>query len=340
MCGDKMQQNDRVPFFDNAKALLMALVVLGHFAECGIEESRALKTLFIFIYAFHMPAFFFVSGIFVRLKSLSARLAIQKTISFVAIGFMLKLALFALGCLLNQVPSSFSLLSDSNIPWFMFSLAAFQLLAWLFKASNPITILVCSICLSLFVGYDQSVGDYLYLSRTIVFFPFFWVGTMFSPVGFEKLARSKIPKWGGVLVILAFATFCIFALGDVYDYRGLFTGRNPYAQVGIDQCGWINRLIAYIISACVGFAFLCLTPKRELRLLTRMGQSTIQMYFWHVPILDLILASGTFSMLIGASIPAWWLAWLALGLLVAAISSSKLFRLPLQPLLDLAREKS
>lgn len=147
-------------------------------------------------------------------------------------------------------------------------------------------------------------------------------------------------QMGGGLVISAFAMLCIFALGDVYGYRGLFTGRNPYAQVGIDQCGWINRLIAYVISVCVGFAFLSLTPKRELRLLTRMGQSTVQMYFWHVPILDLMLASGTLSMLIGTSIPAWWIAWLALGLLVAGISSNKILRLPLQPLLDLARGKS
>lgn len=192
-----MQQEARIPFFDNAKAILMALVVLGHFAECGIEESRALKTLFIFVYAFHMPAFFFVSGIFVKLKSLSARSAIQKALSCVAVGFMLKFALFALEHLLNWSPSPFSLLSDSNIPWFMFSLAAFQLLAWLFKTSNPITILACSICLSLFVGYDESIGDYLYLSRTIVFFPFFWVGAMLSPEDFEKLTCSKIAKWGG-----------------------------------------------------------------------------------------------------------------------------------------------
>lgn len=50
-----VQENKRVLFVDYFKALLMILVIMGHinFANSGIKA---------WIYSFHMPAFFFISG--------------------------------------------------------------------------------------------------------------------------------------------------------------------------------------------------------------------------------------------------------------------------------------
>ena len=48
--------------FDNYKAFLVVLVVLGHFIEPCYRNNSALYTLKWFIFSFHMPAFIFISG--------------------------------------------------------------------------------------------------------------------------------------------------------------------------------------------------------------------------------------------------------------------------------------
>ena len=48
--------------WDNARGMLITLVVLGHVIEPGVNSKGYLNWLFFFIYVFHMPAFFFLSG--------------------------------------------------------------------------------------------------------------------------------------------------------------------------------------------------------------------------------------------------------------------------------------
>src|SRR6476469_186875 len=56
----------RDPFFDNAKFLLIVLVVIGHNWYPLIGQSRAVKAAYMVVYAFHMPAFVLLSGYFSR----------------------------------------------------------------------------------------------------------------------------------------------------------------------------------------------------------------------------------------------------------------------------------
>ena len=52
----------RIYKFDNLKAILIFLVVFGHFLE--LVEGH--KLLYLTIYSFHMPLFLFLSGYFAR----------------------------------------------------------------------------------------------------------------------------------------------------------------------------------------------------------------------------------------------------------------------------------
>ena len=63
--------------FDNYRAFLIVLVVLGHFIEPSYTETAYLTNLKYFIFAFHMPAFIFISGYFAVKKSSPGKL-IQK----------------------------------------------------------------------------------------------------------------------------------------------------------------------------------------------------------------------------------------------------------------------
>ena len=57
---------DRDYFFDNARAVLIFLVVLGHMIQPYTSESNYMLALYLVIYSFHMPTFLFISGYFAK----------------------------------------------------------------------------------------------------------------------------------------------------------------------------------------------------------------------------------------------------------------------------------
>ena len=56
----------RKAYYDNAKFLLVFLVVLGHFIQSYIHDNKIIFTLYTTIYLFHMPAFILISGYFAK----------------------------------------------------------------------------------------------------------------------------------------------------------------------------------------------------------------------------------------------------------------------------------
>ena len=79
----------RIFLFDNLKFLLIMTVVVGHCLDCMIENSSIMKSLFIFIYSFHMPLFIYLSGLFHSNRNVKNR-----CISFIFIGYIMKIFLY------------------------------------------------------------------------------------------------------------------------------------------------------------------------------------------------------------------------------------------------------
>ena len=50
--------------FDNARAILILLVVFGHMLQPYTSGDKYLSALYLVIYSFHMPTFLFISGYF------------------------------------------------------------------------------------------------------------------------------------------------------------------------------------------------------------------------------------------------------------------------------------
>ena len=68
-----MSTQKRNIWLDNVKGFLIICVVAGHFLESGIDyHSNMCKSLFLFIYSFHMPLFVFASMRF-RQRNASAK---------------------------------------------------------------------------------------------------------------------------------------------------------------------------------------------------------------------------------------------------------------------------
>lgn len=267
----------RIAWWDNVRFILVMLVVMGHFADNFVNELDAYKSVFLFIYSFHMPLFFFISG-----NLHSEHKIIEKCLFYFSVGFLLKIVLSFSFQIIGDLPR-FSLLSDIFTPWYMFAMIAFVLITYVLKDQNKIYILVISVLLACFTGLDSTIGDTLYLSRIVVFFPFYWVGTMIKT---ETLLRLKKRFWKKIIslfVVILWIYFCFTYIDDLYFLRLLFTGRNSFSKI-IFEYGPLVRLLCYSLSALVSLSIMLLIPANYIDGFSNMGERSLHVYFWHWPV--------------------------------------------------------
>lgn len=320
------ESKKRIAYWDNLKFFMILLVVLGHFSLQHYDEADFSEILHLFIYAFHMPVFFFISGVFYNRTK-----AKTSCIFYMTCGLLLKLG-FALCSLILGEEVEFHLLYEGDIPWFMFALGYYYLFTYLLGNVNRKHVLVIGILLACMVGYEK-LGDYLTLSRSILFFPFFVAGTMFTLPMREK-ATAAIKKYSyvfyplAVIVLLSWGAACLFLTDAVSVYLPLFKGRSVYPDEIIPY-GLPARLGCYLVSALTGTAVMVLCPHRRLKGITYMGTKTLNVYFWHWIFYLLTTELLRFDDLYSSGI-AGGIAYYAISvLLCVALASVKLFDWPL-----------
>ncbi|MCD7755122.1 MAG: acyltransferase family protein, partial [Firmicutes bacterium] len=169
----------RIEKWDIARGILIFLVVLGHFVAYYAEDSQKMQSLFLFIYAFHMPCFLFIDGMFSK-KNVDER-RYSRIFSYLVLYFFAKILIALTQGVINH-RMHFSLLEESGLPWYGLVLFACSLLTVFLKRFSRRWVLCASILLACFVGYDDSISDFLALSRVIVYFPFFFLGYCTGPV--------------------------------------------------------------------------------------------------------------------------------------------------------------
>ena len=223
----------------------------------------------------------------------------------------------------------FFLLWDGGLSWFMFALAAYIVILKIIEKQNKEYILVFSIVLACFVGYDPGIGDFLYLSRIIIFFPFFLSGVLlqnFDIVSFKD-KNSKYKFLAG-FIVLVWLGLCIYEVDRIYGLRYLFTGRNPFFPKIMSYAPLV-RLASYIISFSIGFSLIMLMPNKRLGLITGMGKNSINVYFWHMHIYyalnKLFGISNIFHYGVKGKI-----AFLVIAVILSIILSQNIFNFPIK----------
>ena len=268
-----MKQRDA--YWDNLKILLVTLVVIGHFID-PITDNLFARSIFLFIYTFHVPLLVFASGVFYSPRHTGA-----KALFYVCTGFAMKLLnVLSDRFILCRTPE-FSLLGDAAAPWYMFALAAFVLLRRALGERKLWPFLVGGIAVACAAGYDRTVGDTFYLSRVVVFFPFYLAGSVVDRQRFPAQLKKHPAAWlAAGVALLALGWVCRYRIRDVYLYRHLLTGRNPYADAVLPY-GALARLGCYAVSAATGLAVMVLTPAKPIPFLSGCGQRTLSVFVWH-----------------------------------------------------------
>ena len=287
---------NRIYAFDTAKFALITLVVVGHFLETFIlgeySATSRFVGVFIWIYSFHMPLFIFISGLFLRSFPKDAAFPARRVMMLVMLGFALKAVKVIFFWFQYAHETGFQLLGEGGPAWFFFALAAFVAFAWLLREFKSVPVLLLAIGIGIAVGYDSSIGDYLYLSRIAVFFPFFWLGYALEPSRVLALTNKLWVRISAVIVLLGFAWLSIVHTDQIVLIRYLFTGRNSYENIGIVEYGWVIRLGVYAISALMCVAVIAITPRREIPVITAFGSRSLQIFFWHFVVINLVATTG------------------------------------------------
>ena len=314
----------RVALWDNIKFFLILSVVVGHLIDWHTAESGVARSIFLFIYTYHMPLFIFISGLFYSNRNIRS-----KCMYYLSVGFALKMVM-GIYSFLTGNGFYFSLLSDGGIPWFMFVLAMFTFVTYCLGNANKYFVLVASIILACFVGYDASVGDFLYLSRTIVFFPCFYLGVM---VDANKILELKEKQPKAIFVALAMVVLvglvCLLGIDHVYIYRYLLTGRNAY-YLEIMSYAMLARLGCYFISLIMGISIIFIAPIFHIPFITKAGSNSINIYFWHYVVYCVLEEVTSFSKLYEMGILGK-LAFILCGLIIVVIcAQERIFSFPLK----------
>ncbi|MED3662550.1 acyltransferase family protein [Ureibacillus terrenus] len=269
---------NRIAYFDNARALLIFFVVFGHMISEYIEQEEWIADFYLAIYTFHMPAFILISGYFA--KKVYEPGYFKKLVSKLFIPYVVFQVFYTLYYdLVFGDDISYSLFIPRWGLWFLLSLIFWNVLLYFvgkLKYALPL-----AVAFSLFIGYDAEVDEFLTLSRTFYFFPFFLAGYYLKEQHFNRLKSRKHIVAG---IILAVAGFALIALYMPLDYRFWLLGKRPYEEITDDiEYSALMRLSAYAIQFIATYLFFTLVPKKH-GFLTSIGQSTLVIYLLHMAI--------------------------------------------------------
>ena len=267
-------KKERDFLFDNYKAFLIILVVIGHFLQPCYKNNNVLNILKIFIYTFHMPAFVFVSGYFSK-KNASWKAAVQKMLIPYLAFQMIYYVYYTYGIDIN---TKWTLEYPKFSLWYLLALFAWKLITPYFRKLPHF--FVISLILGIGFGCLEFTGTYLSISRIVVFYPFFLAGML--------LERNSLAKWRTNAVrCLSVVSLCVLTWASVYcvrfgDFRiSYFYGKASFESLGLtDFEGIWVRLICYGFGFAFTYLFAILMTDKEIRI-SKLGSSTMSIYLFH-----------------------------------------------------------
>ena len=262
----------------NLKLLLIYLVIYGHWIEPQIDVSQKIYMQYWWIYLLHMPLFAFLSGLFLQSrgdclqqvkKMLPLYLILQLIIAIVSHGNI---------SIIEPFWHLWYLLSNSiwaASAWFLLPLCEKEDRMW--KWVNMLLVLLTAVLIGAAVGHVPFLDRTLSGSRTIVFFPFFWLGLVCR----KEFPWQKYRVCGAAALVLAIILAVIW--GEQIPADFLYHAE-PFHDV---SSGFWMRLLCYGMSGLLGFFVLTWIPDRRYYF-TKAGADTMFAYLFHAPIVGIL----------------------------------------------------
>ncbi|MBQ3417638.1 MAG: hypothetical protein IJH32_07370 [Ruminococcus sp.] len=316
--------------FNTIKLLAILLVITEDFILPYSDSSDMLESWSIFISSFSIPLIIFLTGLFYD-KYHEGEPFRAYSFSFLIItGFSLKMLVYGLNVLLGR-EAHLDLFGGRGSEWLLFGLAVYMLLSYLIRKLHCSIVLILSLTLGLAIGFFP-VTDEFYLSKILVFLPFYLLGYYLTPETVRSFSHRLNVKFASLGFMIIYFVMCFRQRDILAPLRTLFVGRTPYEQTAITGCSFYHRLLCYGISAVLIFAVVSCIPNIRVPFLTKLGEHASGAYFWHEPVILLLSYFGLFELIRTLSDPIWKLVLLGTAVVLGLILSLPPFAYPLKAL--------
>ncbi len=265
----------RDPVLDNARAVLVALVVIGH--VIGFSDPPAGRPLYLWIYTFHMAGFVIVSGMLSqRFGSKPADWTRVVTTLLVPYVIFQAIMLTIRAVRSGNIPEFPDLLMPAFALWFLLALAAWRV--WTPVLRRVRGMLPIAVGIAVVVPVDPGLDQLGSLARALGFLPFFVLGLQLRPEHLTLLRRPAVRVLAGAGLVtglvLAFVVRPELA-GDTLQLD------SSYADSGAGPLtGMAVRLVVLVAGTLGGLAVLAVSSSRR-RWYTGIGERSLTVYLLH-----------------------------------------------------------
>jgi fucose 4-O-acetylase-like acetyltransferase len=262
-------------YFDNAKFILICIVVLGHFTNLNrhIPFMGGLNNI---IYSFHMPVFIFISGYFSRDIEKQRKQEINK-ILYIYIIFEVLNLVFTKTTSLGR--GSYNLFTPTFHNWYILGIFFWRLLVPYFNFYPKKATLIFAFIISIYVGLFDGL-NILGLNRIIYFMPFFIIG--YYADNFDYYL-NKVQKYKAIFsIFLGLFFIIVFTLSATNSTFNDFIAYAYTPGAGSNSSlAIILRVLGFTTSLIISSFVLFLIP-RKTTFFTRFGKNTLNVFLLHM----------------------------------------------------------
>ncbi|MCD8051396.1 MAG: acyltransferase family protein [Clostridiales bacterium] len=321
--------SNRIAKWDNLKAVLIFLVVFAHLFRPAYREYPILKTVFFYIYLFHMPAFVFVSGLFS--KNAVKKRNYDRVFSFLLVYLVTKFMNWFVKLplaedLVNEMPYT-SLFQERGVAWYGLAMCVFLLATMFLERYRASSLVVLFLALGCLAGYCKDVGAVGSMSRILVFYPFFLAGYALKPEQILHVTEHWYTRLLSVAVLVAAFWLCLQYQEELTPYIEFLKGKSNFSALeALAPYGGLFRLAFYGVAFLLTFCLIAVIPSFHIPVVSTVGQRTLSVYMFHYPLVTYFYEGFVLKDWVLANWPnLYGLAYAVISLLIVLVFASKPF---------------
>lgn len=272
---DAGNPKNRDAWLDNARFVLVALVIFGHTIELAWAWKPWLYATYKWLYVFHIPALAFVSGAVAKAELTTNTLRGIFTRLLVPLALCQGIA-WALGHIPGWPGPPVALwVHPWWLLWYLLALALWRVMLPGFMALKPGPRWLLAISLALLASFLAGLKPTSI--RTLVFFPMFLAGHLWA----SKVRALAISPWSKLAGIAGLAMlFLLVSHFRTFNVHWVF---GDLANGGLKAHGWAalsGRGLQLVAAAFGAFCVLLAIPMRN-SWITAPGQRSMGSYIIH-----------------------------------------------------------
>ena len=268
----------RDAFWDSLKFILIFFVVYGHMIETYAPDDSFNRAMYNFIYAFHMPFFMYISGLFSQIID---RVRYRHGILLIFETFIIFQLIRCIKPILTgeSFQIDYNLLYPKGTLWYLAYLVIYRLFIYIMPRhcvdNHPKMLLFISFLIGLLWGFIPHSN----IEKLISFFPYFLMGYYTAKINIKETI-NKIPL--SISIISLLATFVIiyfsinYNIGYIIYYEVSYYCTDPVIAPDI-LC--VSRIIAYISAIVISIFIMRIIL--YVKIFPEYGSKTLFIYMYH-----------------------------------------------------------